>query len=106
MNINKGYPKKSFIILGSSNPSEEPDQAAPVRPTTAMRGGSARPRTGNQPITGQYEITWLINQPITGRARPPSARPAAPAIKKKREIALEEQPRPVTAKVGIIIQSH
>ena len=71
---------------GQAEPAEETVEMA-ARPTTSHgRAGSARPKTGR-----------------LKSARPPSARPAAPAIKKKREIAVEEQPRPATAKVSNLI---
>ena len=73
----------------SSLESEEPSvfgsqsvEKVEERPSTSM----ARPKTGR-----------------LKSARPPSARPAAPAIKKRREITLEEQPRPATAKVSNLI---
>lgn len=74
-------------VLGSTN--DDQASPAPTRPTTAgigRRAGSARPKTGR-----------------LKSARPPSARPAAPSIKKRREIAIEDQPRPLTAKVANVI---
>jgi len=104
----------------SSRPESRPDSKPDSRPTT----GYGKSRTGPDDLP--QEPTELKNEepksdakpsqrpgsamrPRTGRlksaARPPSARPAAPRLKEKNEIPIEEvvQQRPTTGKVANVI---